>query len=118
MGLVDVHSRNVVHLDLKPENIMWFSENDYRFKLLDFGSSVFVGAVAHGLTTPAYTAPEILRSAETGQEITVHTSADIWSIGIIAFEVLVGPSLFDSAIFIKEFKQGNLPLIQNKRVTQ
>jgi len=92
------HARLIVHRDLKPNNILIAADCDVR--LLDFGiarllqpetgvraphaaNHTLMGAAA---LTPAYAAPEQF----TGQPVTVAT--DVYSLGVILFELLTGGS--------------------------
>jgi serine/threonine protein kinase len=81
------HRNLVVHLDLKPSNIL-VAEADGRPKVLDFGTSKFVTADGSLTTTlmvtPAYASPEQLRSEA------VTTSCDIYALGAILYELLAG----------------------------
>lgn len=82
------HSKGVIHRDLKPENVMLLADGG--LKVMDFGlarilqdpritrTSVFVG-------TPMYAAPELLRDPEH-----VDGRADLYSLGIVLFEMLEG----------------------------
>jgi predicted ATPase len=73
-----VHSRGVVHHDLKPGNVL--VSGDGHVKVLDFG---LVGAVAGQMYgTPAYLAPEL-----AGEKTADHR-ADLYSLGILTYELL------------------------------
>jgi serine/threonine protein kinase len=93
------HARLIVHRDLKPNNILIASDREVR--LLDFGiarlmqadaamnaKATMVGAAA---LTPAYAAPEQF----TGQAVTVAT--DVYSLGVILYEMLTGVSPYSPA---------------------
>lgn len=85
------HSRLVVHRDLKPSNI--FVTSDGTIKLLDFGIAKILSSenelenqivTTLGMMTPQYASPEQIRG-----EI-VSTASDIYSLGLILYELLTG----------------------------
>jgi serine/threonine protein kinase/predicted Zn-dependent protease len=80
------HRNLVVHLDLKPSNILVTA--DGAIKLLDFGTSKLIQPDSRLTTTvmatPAYASPEQLRNEA------VTTSCDIYALGGILFELLAG----------------------------
>ena len=87
------HARGVVHRDIKPENV--FLTADGRVKLADFGiarvdgSAASVGTVAGTvLGTPGYMSPE----QATGGS--VDARSDIFSVGVVAYEMLTGANPF------------------------
>jgi serine/threonine protein kinase len=87
------HSARVVHRDLKPENIFLAQEGDaYAAKVLDFGIAKWSIDTAPHLTATAtlmgtahYMCPEQFENAKD-----VDHRADLWSLGVIAFECLTG----------------------------
>ncbi|ESO03258.1 hypothetical protein HELRODRAFT_191974 [Helobdella robusta] len=86
-----MHAKNIVHLDLKPENLMLESEVSKKLKIIDFGLSVQLSESVEWreLTgTPEFVAPEVINFDP------VTAAADIWSIGVIAFITLSGFSPF------------------------
>ncbi|KAM8838001.1 myosin light chain kinase, smooth muscle-like isoform 2-T4 [Spinachia spinachia] len=90
-GMQYVHKQNIVHLDLKPENIVCVDTTGTRIKIIDFGlaSELEEGKpllVMHG--TPEFVAPEVINYEPVGLE------TDIWSIGVICFILLSGESPF------------------------
>ncbi len=81
------HERLIIHRDLKPSNIL--VEHTGEPKLLDFGIARFVDATATAsestwFMTPAYASPEQIEGAPLG------TATDIWSLGIVLYELLTG----------------------------
>ncbi|WP_263356016.1 serine/threonine-protein kinase [Acidicapsa ligni] len=80
------HRNLVVHLDLKPSNIL--VTGDGTVKLLDFGTSKLMQQnsllTSTILATPAYASPEQLRNNP------LTTASDIYSLGVILFELLSG----------------------------
>jgi len=87
------HRNLIVHLDLKPSNILVTSEGVV--KLLDFGTSKLIQPdsllTTTVMATPAYASPEQLRNEP------VTTACDIYSLGAILFELLAGSRPGDKA---------------------
>jgi serine/threonine-protein kinase len=80
-----VHKKELVHLDIKPSNIML--TNDDRVKLIDFGIAhdKTVGNIKNIMGSPSYMSPEQLKEGA----IIDHRS-DIYSLGITIYELLTG----------------------------
>jgi serine/threonine-protein kinase len=89
-GLQALHHRDVIHRDLKPENIL--VDQDGTVKICDFDLAFSVKASAvTGLTgTRGYLAPEII----LGENVT--KAADIFSCGVLLYEMLVGTRPFEA----------------------
>jgi len=85
-AIAHAHRNLVVHLDLKPSNVLVNSEG--AVKLLDFGTSKLVqpdvSVTSTIFATPAYASPEQLRNEP------VTTACDIYSLGAILFYLLTG----------------------------
>jgi Protein kinase domain len=90
-GLAAAHERGVVHRDLKPSNIML--DGAGKARITDFGlagiAATIQGAEVHA-GTPAYMAPEQL----SGKEVTA--KSDIYSLGLVMYEVLTGRRVYDA----------------------
>ena len=85
-GLEAIHNSNIVHRDIKLENIM-LSGNDYTLKYVDFGFAMekSYGYLTSYLGTPNYAAPEIhLKKPYLGEY------ADIFSLGVTLFITVTG----------------------------
>jgi len=105
-GLAEAHRLGVVHRDLKPQNIMIDREGNIR--IMDFGIARSVqakGITATGMMvgTPEYMAPEQVEGKETDQR------SDIYSLGVILFELLTGILPFEGdtpiSVAIKHIKE-------------
>lgn len=95
-GLAEIHERGVVHLDLKPANVMVGPEaaGGDEIKLVDFGIAADFRGVRGGeslgsvvLGTSAYVAPEQLRGHPADP------SFDVYALGVVCFETISGRSI-------------------------
>lgn len=111
--LVNAHANGVVHRDLKPENIMIRRGlRGMHAKVLDFGIARLMDAgtkltVAGAIAgTPRYMSPEQVEGRPD-----VDHRADIYSLGIVLFEVLTGRQPFDGNTIAEILrKQSNEPM--------
>lgn len=109
-ALAEAHARGMVHRDLKPANLFAAREADgrTRVKVLDFGLSkvaaqnrqVALTSTGTILGTPYYMAPEQLRSSK-GADL----RADVWSLGVILYELVSGKMPFEGTSFGMLFSQ-------------
>jgi serine/threonine protein kinase/Tfp pilus assembly protein PilF len=91
-GMAEAHKLGVVHRDLKPSNVM--IDRDGNAKIMDFGiarSLAVGGMTAEGsmIGTPEYMSPEQVDGRETDAR------SDLYSLGIILFEMVTGRVPFD-----------------------
>ena len=85
-GLLQIHSHDVVHMDIKPDNILLGLDGN--FKICDFGSAVLKNktTVDTSESDCVYIAPELFMNEQL--EIPPSTSADIFSLGLLLFEMI------------------------------
>ena len=111
-GLSAIHRIGVVHRDLKPANIMF--RGDDSLALADFGISKRIEqgtgltSIGQVLGTPHYMSPE------QGEALSVDGRADIYSAGILLFELLTGEKPFKAqtpAALIYQHVHGDIPLL-------
>ncbi|XP_030053924.1 serine/threonine-protein kinase D3 isoform X1 [Microcaecilia unicolor] len=93
VALRHLHIKNIVHCDLKPENVLLASAEPFpQVKLCDFGFARIIGEKSFRRSvvgTPAYLAPEVLRSKGYNR------SLDMWSVGVIIYVSLSGTFPFN-----------------------
>lgn len=91
-GLAGIHAANGFHRDIKPENLLIAIDattNTYTIKVADFGLARLPSRFSSNMTnspagTRGYMAPEIINGGA------YHASADIFSLGVVATELLTG----------------------------
>ncbi|KAG9399336.1 hypothetical protein AC1031_011678 [Aphanomyces cochlioides] len=86
-----LHELNIVHCDLKPENIVMKNVRKCEIKVIDFGSASFVSdELTYYIQSRAYRAPEVILGLRYDESI------DLWSLGCILAELYSGQVLFSS----------------------
>ncbi len=109
-ALAEAHAQGMVHRDLKPANLYRARGPNGQpiMKVLDFGVAKITSLAKSGAATaagaflgsPHYMAPEQMKSAKD-----VDARADVWSLGIVMYELLTGKLPFDGKSFGQLFLQ-------------
>ena len=95
-----LHHKKIAHRDIKPENILF--DKNFNIKLIDFGFSrtfdnnIFFESICG---SPAYVAPEIV----TGKKY--NATADIWSLGVVLYAMVVGQLPFEGDDIKEQLKK-------------
>jgi eukaryotic-like serine/threonine-protein kinase len=113
-GIARAHDLGVIHRDLKPENIFICKKDDEELiKLLDFGIALSrqdsrLTGTGELFGTPQYMAPERITSMDAGP------AADLYSLGIIFYEMIAGKLPFDApdiaSFFVRHLKEPPAPI--------
>lgn len=86
-----IHSKNILHGDLKPQNVL-LSGKDYDVKLADFGISTAVQGsnfkLFDAIGSLTYMSPELIKGEP------YDTKADVWGLGCILYEMITKKPLF------------------------
>lgn len=116
-ALAAVHRAGAVHRDIKPENFFVLrNPRGPRVKLLDFGivrdgEAMRATQTGYTLGTPLYMAPEQALNPSEAQP-----SADVWSLGIMLYEILCGEAPFlgetAQAVCIRSIQEAHEPVME------
>lgn len=90
-GIKHMHEKNIIHLDIKPENIMCQTRTSTNVKLIDFGLATKLDpneVVKISTGTAEFAAPEIVEREPVG------FYTDMWAAGVLSYVLLSGLSPF------------------------
>jgi DNA-binding NarL/FixJ family response regulator len=115
MALAVIHADKLAHMDLKPENV--FFRDDGSVVLIDFtiathfGSVTGMSIIGEVMGTPGYMSPE------HGQGLPVDGHSDLYSIGVMFYEMLVGERPYNAesaAVLIYKHIHDEIPLLPKR----
>jgi len=102
-GLLEAHAQGIIHGDLKPENIMLDETGDV--KIMDFG----IARVASTTTTTALSGTPAYMSPEQAEGRPIDMRSDIYSLGLLMYEVFTGHMAFSGdtpiAVALKQIRE-------------
>lgn len=116
MALAIIHADKLAHMDLKPENV--FFRDDGSVALIDFTIATHFGSVAgmsiigEVMGTPGYMSPE------QGQGLPVDGRSDLYSVGVMFYEMLAGEKPYNAesaAVLIYKHIHDEVPLLPKHR---
>jgi serine/threonine protein kinase/Tfp pilus assembly protein PilF len=106
-GLASAHQRGTVHRDIKPGNIIL--GKNLTIKILDFGLASLVGRELQ-LSEPQLAGTIEYMSPEQARGEPVDRRTDIWSLGVVMYEMITGHNPFS-----RQYQQASLYAITNER---
>ncbi len=112
-GLEYLLNKDILHRDLKPQNILL--TNEYNIKITDFGFAKQVeknSLITTLCGSPMYMAPEIINKQD------YDIKSDLWSVGVILYEMAYGHVPFNVSTFLELIKRINNKEIEfeNKKI--
>ncbi|XP_037828622.1 serine/threonine-protein kinase meng-po [Lucilia sericata] len=114
-----MHSKNLVHRDLKLENVLVFKPDFSRVKLCDFGATTKKGVLVHKVkhTWTSFVPPEVLEIVKN-ERFTCLPASDSWQFGILMFHILTGSAPWNAADWVKDVKYCNFMKYEQRKTTK
>ncbi|EFQ88280.1 hypothetical protein PTT_15921 [Pyrenophora teres f. teres 0-1] len=108
-GLAHVHSLDILHRDIKPNNIVYRSTNPVHAIIVDFGcSDLAPKSTRHDRGTLTYLAPEVIRIKDGESSEPFSLPSDVWSLGVTVVDFLMGKQFYQQlgrASFYQSFQR-------------
>lgn len=110
-GVAYIHSKNIIHRDLKFQNIMIRNneKGNYQPVIIDFGLALKTNTKSHTLKkcgTPGFVAPEVFDCDQNLKKVSYDNKVDVYCLGIMLYKIFVGKSPF-SGSSVKEILTKN-----------
>ncbi|XP_055906183.1 serine/threonine-protein kinase meng-po [Eupeodes corollae] len=114
-----MHSKHLVHRDLKLENVLVFAPDFSRVKLCDFGATTKKGVLVHKVkhTWVAFVPPEVIEIVKNERFI-CRTSSDAWQFGILLYSILTGSPPWKSADWVKDNSYAAFMKYEERKTTK
>ncbi|XP_017024094.1 serine/threonine-protein kinase meng-po [Drosophila kikkawai] len=114
-----MHSKNLVHRDLKIENILVFTPDFTRVKLCDFGATTKKGLLVHKVkhTWTSCVPPEQLELIKN-ERFQCLPISDSWQFGILLYNILTGNPPWQSADWVKDQSYANFMKYEQRKTTK
>lgn len=113
-----MHFKNLVHRDVKLENVLVFAPDFSRVKLCDFGATTREGTLVHKIrhTWTSFLAPEVLEVVKNERFI-CKTTSDSWQFGVMLYHCLTGQAPWRAADWGKDASYSAFVKYQKKKTT-
>ncbi len=105
-GVDDIHSAGLVHRDLKPQNILYGADGLPRVADFGLAEAWLNGGPQPPAGTLLWMAPEVLDSLDRRITVTPSRSQDIWSLGLILYQLLTGKHPFATSDWRQSIRTG------------
>ncbi|CDW85895.1 phosphoenolpyruvate carboxylase kinase [Stylonychia lemnae] len=105
-GTIHLHSKNIMHRDLSPDNILVF-ENGTKFKICDFGFAQMNSQSTSFVGKPFFQAPEV----NINEQFYYSSQVDVWSAGVILYYLCTNQYKYQDQIISEIKKQDQTKVI-------
>lgn len=114
-----MHSKSLVHRDLKLENVLVFELDFSRIKLCDFGATTRAGILVNRIkhTWKNFLPPEVIEAVKN-EKFICKSSSDSWQFGIMIYSLLTGNSPWRKADWVHDSQYAAFKKYQERKTTK